>query len=190
MKAYFVFLRYLVYLNLLHCLLIGGFILGPTALYGRSIDIGEFAVNMNKNKTNSLKTDRQYCSFPFWDFYRIFEVWWQRLGSGFLLRNGKKAFQLIFALCVLFWYLMYFTVVQTSPSVRRATWIAPRSSLVSTPPVLRSWAASAHRCSIWREFSASSSSASSWRSAGQGPSRFCGKRCSLSKSSRSPSHFF
>lgn len=48
MKAYFVFLRYLVYLNLLHCLLIGGFILGPTALYGRSIDIGEFAVNMNK----------------------------------------------------------------------------------------------------------------------------------------------
>ncbi|XP_059183969.1 transmembrane channel-like protein 7 [Centropristis striata] len=34
-KAYFVFLRYLVYLNLLHCALIGGFILGPTAYYGR-----------------------------------------------------------------------------------------------------------------------------------------------------------
>ncbi|XP_028262103.1 transmembrane channel-like protein 8 isoform X2 [Parambassis ranga] len=35
-KAYFVFLRYLVYLNLLHCTLICGFILGPTAFYGRS----------------------------------------------------------------------------------------------------------------------------------------------------------
>ncbi|XP_029295123.1 transmembrane channel-like protein 7 isoform X2 [Cottoperca gobio] len=34
-KAYFVFLRYLVYLNLLHCALIGGFVLGPTAFYGR-----------------------------------------------------------------------------------------------------------------------------------------------------------
>ncbi|XP_070684638.1 transmembrane channel-like protein 7 [Pempheris klunzingeri] len=34
-KAYFVFLRYLVYLNLLHCALIGGFILGPTVFYGR-----------------------------------------------------------------------------------------------------------------------------------------------------------
>ncbi|XP_054460456.1 transmembrane channel-like protein 7 [Anoplopoma fimbria] len=35
-KAYFVFLRYLVYLNLLHCVLVGGFILGPTTFYGRS----------------------------------------------------------------------------------------------------------------------------------------------------------
>nr|XP_046261552.1 transmembrane channel-like protein 7 isoform X2 [Scatophagus argus] len=35
-KAYFVFLRYLVYLNLLHCALIWGFILGPTIFYGRS----------------------------------------------------------------------------------------------------------------------------------------------------------
>ncbi|KAF3687321.1 Transmembrane channel-like protein 7 [Channa argus] len=34
-KAYFVFLRYLIYLNLLHCALIGGFILGPTQFYGR-----------------------------------------------------------------------------------------------------------------------------------------------------------
>lgn len=33
-KAYFVFLRYLVFLNLLHCALICGFILGPT-FYGR-----------------------------------------------------------------------------------------------------------------------------------------------------------
>ncbi|XP_035993160.1 transmembrane channel-like protein 7 [Fundulus heteroclitus] len=33
-KSYFVFLRYLIYLNLLHCALIGGFILGPTAFYG------------------------------------------------------------------------------------------------------------------------------------------------------------
>ncbi|XP_068585178.1 transmembrane channel-like protein 7 [Cebidichthys violaceus] len=35
-KAYFVFLRYLVYLNLLHCALVWGFILGPTTFYGRS----------------------------------------------------------------------------------------------------------------------------------------------------------
>nr|XP_020510055.2 transmembrane channel-like protein 7 isoform X1 [Labrus bergylta] len=34
-KSYFVFLRYLIYLNLLHCALISGFILGPTAFYGR-----------------------------------------------------------------------------------------------------------------------------------------------------------
>uniref|UniRef100_A0A3Q1ET00 Transmembrane channel-like protein n=1 Tax=Acanthochromis polyacanthus TaxID=80966 RepID=A0A3Q1ET00_9TELE len=34
-KSYFVFLRYLVHLNLLHCALIGGFILGPTIFYGR-----------------------------------------------------------------------------------------------------------------------------------------------------------
>ncbi|XP_020786038.1 transmembrane channel-like protein 7 [Boleophthalmus pectinirostris] len=33
-KAYFVFLRYLVYLNLLLCALVGGLILGPTAFYG------------------------------------------------------------------------------------------------------------------------------------------------------------
>lgn len=51
MKAYFVFLRYLVYLNLVHCLFICGFILGPTALYGRSINPSEFAVGENKNKT-------------------------------------------------------------------------------------------------------------------------------------------
>lgn len=35
-KSYFVFLRYLIYLNLLHSVLIGGFILGPTAFYGRN----------------------------------------------------------------------------------------------------------------------------------------------------------
>uniref|UniRef100_A0A3Q3W1X3 Transmembrane channel-like protein n=1 Tax=Mola mola TaxID=94237 RepID=A0A3Q3W1X3_MOLML len=34
-KSYFVFVRYLVYLNLLHCFLIWSLILGPTAFYGR-----------------------------------------------------------------------------------------------------------------------------------------------------------
>ncbi|XP_019744762.1 transmembrane channel-like protein 7 isoform X2 [Hippocampus comes] len=34
-NAYFVFLRYLVYLNLIHCALIWAFILGPTTFYGR-----------------------------------------------------------------------------------------------------------------------------------------------------------
>ncbi|TKS69094.1 Transmembrane channel-like protein 7 [Collichthys lucidus] len=43
-KAYFVFLRYLVYLNLLNCTLTSGFILGPTAFYGRSISSGESAI--------------------------------------------------------------------------------------------------------------------------------------------------
>ncbi|CAG5929029.1 unnamed protein product [Menidia menidia] len=35
-KAYFVFLRYLIYLNLLHCFLICGFILVPTGVYSRA----------------------------------------------------------------------------------------------------------------------------------------------------------
>lgn len=35
-KAYFVFLRYLIYLNLLHCALICGFILVPTMIYGNN----------------------------------------------------------------------------------------------------------------------------------------------------------
>ncbi|XP_041839863.1 transmembrane channel-like protein 7 isoform X1 [Melanotaenia boesemani] len=34
-KAYFVFLRYLIFLNLLHCILIWGFIMGPTTFFGR-----------------------------------------------------------------------------------------------------------------------------------------------------------
>ncbi|XP_023815637.2 transmembrane channel-like protein 7 [Oryzias latipes] len=32
-KSYFVFLRYLIWLNLLHCALVGGFIVGPTAFH-------------------------------------------------------------------------------------------------------------------------------------------------------------
>lgn len=46
-KAYFGFLRYLVYLNLLLCALIGGSILGPTAVYGSRINSGlmKFEVN-------------------------------------------------------------------------------------------------------------------------------------------------
>lgn len=37
-KTYFVLLRYLVYLNLLFCVLIGGFILGPTAVYRQGVN--------------------------------------------------------------------------------------------------------------------------------------------------------
>ncbi|XP_072318954.1 transmembrane channel-like protein 7 [Eucyclogobius newberryi] len=40
-KAYFVFLRFLLYLNLLLCALIGGLILGPTAFYGSDVN-GKF----------------------------------------------------------------------------------------------------------------------------------------------------
>lgn len=63
MKAYFVFLRYLVYLNLLHCLLIGGFILGPTALYGRSNSTSEFSVNIIQIKPVTKKIYSKSSSF-------------------------------------------------------------------------------------------------------------------------------
>uniref|UniRef100_A0A3Q1B360 Transmembrane channel-like protein n=1 Tax=Amphiprion ocellaris TaxID=80972 RepID=A0A3Q1B360_AMPOC len=43
-KSYFVFLRYLVHLNLLHCALIWGFILGPTTFYGRGHNSGNDSV--------------------------------------------------------------------------------------------------------------------------------------------------
>lgn len=62
-KSYFVFLRYLVYLNLLHCALIGGFILGPTAFYGRG---------------NSNETLRFGGNDSVLDFF---------LGSGYLARS-------------------------------------------------------------------------------------------------------
>ncbi|KAM3623172.1 uncharacterized protein V6R79_007941 [Siganus canaliculatus] len=44
-KAYFVFLRYLICLNLLHCALICGFIVGPTIFYGRSSALVKFGGN-------------------------------------------------------------------------------------------------------------------------------------------------
>uniref|UniRef100_A0A4W6CAE3 Transmembrane channel-like 8 n=1 Tax=Lates calcarifer TaxID=8187 RepID=A0A4W6CAE3_LATCA len=49
-KSYFVFLRYLIYLNLLHCALIWGFILGPTTFYGRRNGSGESAVMTDYSK--------------------------------------------------------------------------------------------------------------------------------------------
>ncbi|XP_015239792.1 PREDICTED: transmembrane channel-like protein 8 [Cyprinodon variegatus] len=61
-KSYFVFLRYLICLNLLHCALIGGFILGPTAFYGR-------------NRTESLRFNKNDSVLDFF------------LGSGFLDRS-------------------------------------------------------------------------------------------------------
>ncbi|XP_027872947.1 transmembrane channel-like protein 7 [Xiphophorus couchianus] len=61
-KSYFVFLRYLIYLNLLHCALIGGFILGPTGFYG----------------TNSSESLRFGGNDSVLDFL---------LGSGFLARS-------------------------------------------------------------------------------------------------------
>lgn len=51
MKAYFVFLRYLVYMNLLHCIVIWGFILWLVVFYGRSPDSGGSAVMMDKFTT-------------------------------------------------------------------------------------------------------------------------------------------
>uniref|UniRef100_A0A3Q4N9V9 Transmembrane channel-like protein n=1 Tax=Neolamprologus brichardi TaxID=32507 RepID=A0A3Q4N9V9_NEOBR len=44
-KSYFVFLRYLIYLNLLHCVLIGGFIVGPSIFY-RTDEYGKSAPHM------------------------------------------------------------------------------------------------------------------------------------------------
>nr|XP_015825547.2 transmembrane channel-like protein 7 [Nothobranchius furzeri] len=67
-KSYFVFLRYLVYLNLLHCALIGGFILGPALGYGQNIKSLMF------NETDSildvfLGTGFLHRSPVFWGFY-------------------------------------------------------------------------------------------------------------------------
>ena len=53
MKSYFVFLRYLIYLNLLHCVFIGGFILGPTGFYGRGNGSGESVVMTNSSGSNT-----------------------------------------------------------------------------------------------------------------------------------------
>ncbi|XP_061578515.1 transmembrane channel-like protein 7 [Cololabis saira] len=61
-KAYFVFLRYLIYLNLLHCILVCGFIVVPTVVYGT-------------NKRNELVFNE---SDSVLDFF---------LGSGFLNRT-------------------------------------------------------------------------------------------------------
>lgn len=104
-KAYFVFLRYLVYLNLLHCALVGGFILGPTAFYGRSKSSGESPVMTHEIICNSEKP-------PVWTllsslcYHRAFEVWRQRLGFGFLPGIGKSLFAcVLYALCVC--HLMY-----------------------------------------------------------------------------------
>lgn len=65
-KAYFVFLRYLVYLNLLHCVLISGFILGPTAFYGRkNFTLSEFAVITDKINTTSKQSTAKVLVFLF-----------------------------------------------------------------------------------------------------------------------------
>lgn len=60
-KAYFVFLRYLVYLNLLHCALIGAFIIGPTIIYGNNS--GEL-VSGDELPTKSKPTPELFVPFP------------------------------------------------------------------------------------------------------------------------------
>ncbi|XP_061684872.1 transmembrane channel-like protein 7 isoform X2 [Syngnathoides biaculeatus] len=62
-NSYFVFLRYLVYLNLIHCALIWAFILGPTTFYGRG------------NKNDSLRFGGNDSVLDFF------------LGSGYLDRS-------------------------------------------------------------------------------------------------------
>uniref|UniRef100_H3BZL3 Transmembrane channel-like protein n=1 Tax=Tetraodon nigroviridis TaxID=99883 RepID=H3BZL3_TETNG len=75
-KAYFVFLRYLVYLNLLHCALIGAFIIGPTIIYGNNS--GEL-VSGDELPTKSKPTPELFVPFPqHFDFL---------LGSGYLERS-------------------------------------------------------------------------------------------------------
>ncbi|KAM9792631.1 transmembrane channel-like protein 7 [Neosynchiropus ocellatus] len=63
LKAYFVFLRYLVYLNMFNCVLVWAFILGPTLYYGRSNNSEALVFGGNDS---------------FLDFF---------LGSGFLARS-------------------------------------------------------------------------------------------------------
>ncbi|CAL8330414.1 unnamed protein product [Lota lota] len=62
-KAYFIFLRYLVYLNLLHSVFILAFILGPTVVYGRG------------SNNDFLRFDEKDSPFDFF------------LGTGFLERS-------------------------------------------------------------------------------------------------------
>lgn len=90
-KSYFVFLRYLVYLNFLHCALISGFILGPTAFYGRSNSSGESAVMTDYSKLSTTQCQKNCCVCSLW-FYRTFEVWRQWLCFGFLPGIGMGLF--------------------------------------------------------------------------------------------------
>lgn len=52
-KSYFVFLRYLIWLNLLHCALVGGFIVGPTAFHSGNRKMGESAAATNGSRANT-----------------------------------------------------------------------------------------------------------------------------------------
>ncbi|CAB1344370.1 unnamed protein product [Coregonus sp. 'balchen'] len=64
-KAYFVFLRYLVYLNLLQCLVIGGTILTPTAVYDSDGDRGYKHTWLLGNHYNIHMSYKVFCG---WDF--------------------------------------------------------------------------------------------------------------------------
>ncbi|XP_060906344.1 transmembrane channel-like protein 7 isoform X1 [Labrus mixtus] len=89
-KSYFVFLRYLIYLNLLHCALISGFILGPTAFYGRGNSSGKSAVitDFTKFTTIQCQLDVFLCDLTeplrFGDNDSVLDFF---LGSGYLDRS-------------------------------------------------------------------------------------------------------
>ncbi|XP_031609232.1 transmembrane channel-like protein 7 [Oreochromis aureus] len=68
-KSYFVFLRYLIYLNLLHCVLIGGFIVGPSIFY-RSDKYEPLTYNERDSALNFfLGTGYVNRSLVFYGFY-------------------------------------------------------------------------------------------------------------------------
>lgn len=98
-KAYFIFLRYLIYLNLLHCALIGGFILGPTAFYGRSNSSGESADYSKSTTIQCRLLEKTLLCCSLW-FYRTFEVWRQWFSFGFLPWIRKGLFNCVCVLCL------------------------------------------------------------------------------------------
>lgn len=64
-KSYFVFLRYLIWLNLLHCALVGGFIVGPTAFHLGDRGMGKSAAATIKSRSNMISVSLNVSSLQF-----------------------------------------------------------------------------------------------------------------------------
>lgn len=130
MKAYFVFLRYLVFLNLLHCALISGFILGPTAFYGSS---GESAVMKDYSKltTSQSRLPQLFCVI-LCDFTAHLKFGANDSVLDFFLGTVGGLYTCM-CMCVFYVLLLQCTF---PPPLCRATWIVLQSSSVSILVVL------------------------------------------------------
>lgn len=98
-------------MNLLHCALILGFILGPTTFYGRSNSSGESAVTRDTGTINHNCTGRRLKEMIL--LHRTPEIWRQRFCFGFLPRISKFVKSCMIAVCSLFlFHLLSFSVRQ------------------------------------------------------------------------------